>query len=285
MAVDDQDHERRDQQHPQQRQLVRRRQRGHRCERLRRDRRLSRSTASIASAPVTGRDGWKASSGPSCSTPDADRHRRGRIREVGRREIAEARTRAALPRFGRRRLARPRSARAAAQRPARDRRGGRAARLERVVRERLHHAGARDGHDPGLAPSCSATSVMSPRRRAASSAAAGRAGSPMSAARSARVICGAAFDRAILRRQPRELDPRAHRVELRRDRPRSARAPSGVRTPAAAAVEIAARSRGSRRSATSDSASVGSSVDGLAEMLERASSRRLPARSTAASSR
>ena len=59
MAVDHQDDERRNQQHPQQRQLVRRRERGHRTSgpATAPAQRFSRSIASIASAPVTGRDG------------------------------------------------------------------------------------------------------------------------------------------------------------------------------------------------------------------------------------
>ena len=67
IAVDHQDDERRDQQHPQQRQLIRRRERRHR----RPARASILVTASIASAPVTGLDGWKLLPGPAVSTPAA----------------------------------------------------------------------------------------------------------------------------------------------------------------------------------------------------------------------
>ena len=60
MAVDDQDDERRDEQHPQQRELIRQRQDRHRALTVGtagRASRCSRSTIAIASAPVTGSDG------------------------------------------------------------------------------------------------------------------------------------------------------------------------------------------------------------------------------------
>src|SRR5262249_23263041 len=66
MAVHDQDHEERNQEHPQQRELVGRRQRRH----LRPASASRRDTASIASGPLTVREGWNALSA-ALSTPDA----------------------------------------------------------------------------------------------------------------------------------------------------------------------------------------------------------------------